>query len=147
VKERIDAAGNVVLALDRPSLDAAVDALIAEQVEAIAICFMHSHANPAHEQMAKAVVQERLPDAYLTVSSDLLPQARLYERLSTAALNSYVGPILKRYLESLRANLARIGFKGVLLIMQSNGGVATPQSTAASPPAPMRPNTLARMAR
>ena len=83
VKERIDAAGNVVLALDRPSLDAAVDALIAEQVEAIAICFMHSHANPAHEQMAKAVVQERLPDAYLTVSSDLLPQARLYERLST----------------------------------------------------------------
>ncbi|MBK6677448.1 MAG: hydantoinase/oxoprolinase family protein [Rhodocyclaceae bacterium] len=132
VKERIDAAGNVVLALDRPSLDAAVDALIAEQVEAIAICFMHSHANPAHEQMAKAVVQERLPDAYLTVSSDLLPQARLYERLSTAALNSYVGPILKRYLESLRANLARIGFKGVLLIMQSNGGVATPQSTAAT---------------
>jgi N-methylhydantoinase A len=130
VKERTDASGNVVLALDKQSLASAVDALVAAQVQAVAICFMHSHANPVHEQLAKAMVQERLPNTYLTVSSELLPQARFYERLSTAALNSYVGPILKRYLDSLQANLARIGFKGVLLIMQSNGGVATPESTA-----------------
>ena len=132
VKERIDASGAVVLALDPQSLADAVDALVAEQVQAVAICFMHSHANAEHEQLAKAMVRERLPGAYLTVSSELLPQARFYERLSTAALNSYVGPILKRYLESLQSNLARIGFKGVLLIMQSNGGVATPQSTAST---------------
>ncbi|NMM26914.1 MAG: hydantoinase/oxoprolinase family protein [Glaciimonas sp.] len=130
VTERMNAAGEIVTLLDKQSLGAAVAELKKQEVDAVAICFMHSYANPAHEQAAKKLVAEALPDAYLTVSSDLLPQARMYERVSTAALNSYVGPILKRYLDALLENLKSIGFNGVLLIMQSNGGVATPESTA-----------------
>ncbi|WP_332670773.1 hydantoinase/oxoprolinase family protein [Aromatoleum sp.] len=130
VVERINAAGEVVTPLDELSLRAAVEELKRQEVDAVAICFMHSYANPAHEQAAKAMVAELLPGAYLTVSSELLPQARMYERVSTAALNSYVGPILRRYLDALLENLKGIGFDGVLLIMQSNGGVATPASTA-----------------
>ena len=130
VRERVDFSGKVVTPLDKQSLNDAVDRLKEDKVEAVTICFMHSHANAEHEQMAKALVRERLGDVYLTVSSELLPQARLYERVSTATLNSYVGPILHRYLKSLQENLARIQFRGVLLIMQSNGGVATPESTA-----------------
>ncbi|WP_018991598.1 hydantoinase/oxoprolinase family protein [Aromatoleum toluclasticum] len=129
VVERIDAAGEVVTPLDEASLRAAVAELARQEVEAVAVCFMHSYANPAHEQAAKAMVAEMLPGAYLTVSSEVLPQARMYERVSTAALNSYIGPILRRYLDALLANLKDIGFGGVLLIMQSNGGVATPAST------------------
>ena len=132
VRERVDVTGKVVRPLDPKSLDAAVAKLKQEGVQAVAICFMHSHVNAEHEQAAKAAVQKTLGDAYLTVSSELLPQARLYERVSTTTLNSYIGPILKRYLQALQANLARIKFGGVLLIMQSNGGVATPESTAAT---------------
>lgn len=130
VKERIDFSGKVVIPLNKQSLSDAVDRLKEDNVDAVAICFMHSHANSEHEQLTKTMVRERLGDVYLTVSSELLPQARLYERVSTATLNSYVGPILRRYLNALQVNLARIQFKGVLLIMQSNGGVATPESTA-----------------
>lgn len=130
IKERIDAHGQVLQPLDQDTLATAIEQLKAEGVESVAICFMHSHANAVHEQAAKASVSERLGDIYLTVSSELLPQARLYERVSTATLNSYVGPILQRYLASLHANLVRIRFTGVLLIMQSNGGVATPEATA-----------------
>lgn len=130
VTERINAAGEVVTPLDMASLRAAATQLKQANVAAVAICFMHSYANPVHEQAAKKVVAEILPDAYLTVSSELLPQARMYERVSTAALNCYIGPILKRYLTALQQNLKNIGFTGVLLIMQSNGGVATPESTA-----------------
>ena len=98
-----------------------------EKVEAISICFMNAFANPAHEQAAAEIVRRELPDAYLTISTDLLPSIRFYERVSTTALNSYVGPKLNRYLDQLVNRLSAAGFRGVLLIMQSNGGVILPQ--------------------
>ena len=98
-----------------------------EKVEAISICFMNAFANPAHEQAAAELVRRELPDAYLTVSTNLLPSIRFYERVSTTALNSYVGPTLNRYLDQLVDRLRIAGFRGVLLIMQSNGGVISPQ--------------------
>ena len=98
-----------------------------EKVEAISICFMNAFANPAHEQAAAEIVRRELPDAYLTISTDLLPSIRFYERVSTTALNSYVGPKLNRYLDQLVNRLSAAGFRGVLLIMQSNGGVISPQ--------------------
>jgi len=98
-----------------------------EKVEAISICFMNAFANPAHEQAAAEIVRRELPDAYLTISTDLLPSIRFYERVSTTALNSYVGPKLNRYLDQLVNRLSSAGFRGVLLIMQSNGGVISPQ--------------------
>ena len=133
VVERMDVDGQVVTALDKESVRSAARALKDEAVDAVAICFVHSYANPVHEEEAKTIVREELPDAYLTVSHELLPQVRLYDRISSSVLNSYVGPILARYLKSLTKKLADSGFSGVLLIMQSNGGVATPETTEAKP--------------
>jgi N-methylhydantoinase A len=99
-----------------------------EGMEAIAICFMNSFANSEHEELAAKMIREKMPNIYLTLSSALLPSIRFYDRISTTVLNSYVGPILKSYLTSLIRRLKGIGFKGVLLIMQSNGGVITPEN-------------------
>lgn len=133
VTERVDYQGNVVTPLDQQSVRDAIAKLREQQVDAVAVCFMHAYANPEHEKQAKAILEAEMPDVFLTISAELLPQVRFYERLSTAVLNSYVGPILKRYLQSLTRSLKEIGFGGVLLIMQSNGGVATPEATVDRP--------------
>jgi len=88
---------------------------------------MNAFANPDHEREAAKLVEKELPGAYVTVSSELLPSIRFYERVSTTVLNSYVGPKLSSYLDSLVSRLGGIGFDGVLLIMQSNGGVMAPE--------------------
>lgn len=124
---RLDRNGREVEPLSVDDVRAAIALFRAEQVEAVSICFMNAFANPAHEREAAALVREELPDAYLTVSTDLLPSIRFYERVSTTALNSYVGPKLNRYLDRLVARLSAAGFGGALLIMQSNGGVISPQ--------------------
>jgi len=127
VDGRLDRAGREVTALDLDGVAEAVAALKAEGVGAVSICFMNSFANPEHEQAAAAVVREAFGEAYLTVSSELLPSIRFYDRVSTTALNSYVGPKLDHYLNQLSEKLSGAGFGGVLLIMQSNGGVMTPE--------------------
>ena len=105
---------------------AAVETFRAEGVEAVAISFMHSPTEPRHERDARDLVAEWMPDAYVSASSDVMPQVRYYDRTSTTVLNAYVGPIISRYLNALTSRLEELGFEGVLLIMQSNGGVATP---------------------
>ncbi|OGF58852.1 MAG: 5-oxoprolinase [Candidatus Fischerbacteria bacterium RBG_13_37_8] len=127
VEERLDYQGDEIARLRESDVAEAIRLFKKENVEAVAICFMNSFANGEHELAAAKMVKEQLPDAYLTVSSTFLPSIRFYDRISTTVLNSYVGPILKKYLESLIKKLANIGFKGVLLIMQSNGGVISPQ--------------------
>jgi N-methylhydantoinase A len=104
-----------------------------EQTQAIAICFMNAFANSEHEHQAAELVRRELPDAYLTVSSDFLPSIRFYDRVSSTVLNSYVGPKLSSYLDHLRSRLKEIGFNGVLLLMQSNGGVMSPEVARNSP--------------
>ena len=126
VEERLDYKGDPVVDLKEPDILEAVKLFKKEDINAVAICFMNSFANPDHEARAASIIKEQLPDAYLTVSSDFLPSIRFYDRISTTVLNSYVGPILKSYLESLTQKLEDIGFKGILLIMQSNGGVISP---------------------
>jgi N-methylhydantoinase A len=125
---RLDRTGKEIESLDLDGVRAATSFLAAEGVEAVAICFMNAFANPDHEARAAEIVREALSDAYLTVSSDLLPSIRFYDRVSTTVLNSYVGPKLSGYLGSLTGRLADIGFRGVLLIMQSNGGVIAPEA-------------------
>ena len=127
VEERLDYKGDTVTALRKSDVSDAVKLFKKEGVEAIAICFMNSFADDKHESVAAKIIQEKFPDTYLTVSSEFLPSIRFYDRISTTVLNSYVGPILKRYLTSLLEKLKSAGFKGVLLIMQSNGGVVSPQ--------------------
>ena len=126
VRGRLDRNGSEVEPLSLEDVRKAIAQFKAEGVEAVSICFMNAFANPAHEQAAAALVRKELPDAYLTVSTDLLPSIRFYERVSTTALNSYVGPKLNTYLDHLVTRLKEVGFTGVLLIMQSNGGVMAP---------------------
>ncbi|MGE0336359.1 MAG: hydantoinase/oxoprolinase family protein [Gammaproteobacteria bacterium] len=127
VEERVNYAGEVLTPLNEAEVVAALDALAAQQVEAIAVSLLWSFQNPAHEQRIGQLVRERLPAAYLSLSTEVLPQIRVYERHSTTALNAYVGPVLTRYLSRLQSALDQRGFRGNLLIMQSNGGVMTPE--------------------
>ena len=126
VAERVGAEGEVLTPLDPASVEEGIETFRREKVEAAAICFLNAFANPAHEAEAATRLREALPDLYLTVSSEFLPSIRFYDRISTVVLNSYVGPILARYLDALARRLSDVAFEGVLLIMQSNGGVTSP---------------------
>ena len=127
VDGRVDWSGNILEELDAGSLEAAVQTLKAHEVEAVAVCLMHAYANEAHERQVAAWLREALPDVYLTVSSELLPQLGYYNRVSTAVLNSYVGPLLRSYLLSLAVRLADAGFAGQLLVMNSAAGLMAPE--------------------
>jgi len=127
VEERLDYKGDPLVKFNESDIFEAIQLFKHEKVEAVAICFMNAFANPDHENMAAEIIKRECPGTYLTVSSAFLPSIRFYDRISTTVLNSYVGPILKNYLTSLVEKLANIGFKGILLIMQSNGGVISPQ--------------------
>ncbi len=133
VTERLDRSGRTVQPLLLDDVRGAIDLFKAEDVKAVAICFMNAFANPAHEAEAAALVRRELPGAFLTTSTELLPAIRFYDRLSTTALNAYVGPILDHYLAQLQRRLTEAGFAGALLIMQSNGGVMTPEVARRAP--------------
>ena len=124
---RLDRNGVEIETLSLEDIRRAIVMFKSEKIEAVSICFMNAFANPAHERAAAELIRKELPEAYLTVSTNLLPTIRFYERVSTTALNSYVGPRLNHYLSSLVTTLKEAGFDGVLLIMQSNGGVMSPQ--------------------
>ena len=128
IEGRLDYKGDEITPLKDSDVEAALDLFEKEAVEAIAICFMNSFANAEHERKAAEIVTRRMADAYLTPSSTLLPSIRFYDRVSTTVLNAYVGPILRSYLRSLIKKLEDMAFKGVLLIMQSNGGVVSPEN-------------------
>ncbi|MGB3863677.1 MAG: hydantoinase/oxoprolinase family protein [Candidatus Aminicenantaceae bacterium] len=132
IEERLDYKGDVLTEIKESDVLDAVRLFEKEDVEAVAICFMNSFANGSHETVAAKVIKEKMPTAYLTVSSEFLPSIRFYDRISTTVLNSYVGPILRSYLTSLIQKLKDTGFDGVLLIMQSNGGVVSPESAIES---------------
>lgn len=127
VKGRIDWRGEEVEPLSRDDVAEAVDVMKSAGVEAVAVCFMNAFADSSHERAAAEVLRSQMPDAYLSISSEVLPTIRFYNRVSTTVLNAYTGPVLRRYLRSLIARLDDAGFGGVLLIMQSNGGVALPE--------------------
>ena len=123
VTERLAADGNVVTALDEGDVLRAVDALRSEGVEAVAVCFLHSYANPSHELRAGAILRRELPGVFVTLSCELLPEIREYERTSTTVINAYVGPPVATYIRNLAAALRHAGMTGQLLVMQSTGGI------------------------
>ena len=127
IDERLNYKGDVITPIREEDIYEAVKLFTEEGIEAIAICLVNSFANKDHEEVAAKIIREKMPNAYLTVSNTLLPSIRFYDRVSTTVLNSYVGPILRNYLTSLLHRLKEIGFKGVFLIMQSNGGVVSPE--------------------
>jgi len=127
IEGRLDRNGKETTPLNLDQVKQALALFKQESVQAVSICFMNSFANPAHEQAAAELVRRDMPGAYLSVSTDVLPSIRFYERISTTALNSYVGPKLNHYLDQLVGRLKAVGFRGLLLIMQSNGGVISPK--------------------
>ena len=133
VDERIDAQGRVQRPLDPAEAAEAVDALLAEGVEAISICLIHAYANPLHERMIAAIVRERAPGLPLSISSEVLPEIKEYERTSTTVINAYVMPVVSRYLRALRSGLDAAGIPARLLLMQSNGGLMASEAAAARP--------------
>lgn len=133
IRGRLNYRGDTLEPLSTDDIRQALRLFREERVEAVAICFMNSFANAEHEKQAAALVREELPGAYLTVSADLLPSIRFYDRVSSTVLNSYVGPKLSSYLDRLLSRLREIEFGGVLLIMQSNGGVMAPGVAHESP--------------
>jgi N-methylhydantoinase A len=124
VDERVDAKGRIERALDPRDAERAVDALLAARVEAIAVCLINSFANPAHELMIKAIVAQKAPELTMSVSCEVLPEIKEYERTSTTVINAYVMPIVAFYLRALRQGLDAAGIPARLMLMQSNGGLA-----------------------
>ena len=134
IDERTDADGKIVKEIDEKEIREALDWFKEEGVESIAICYMHSYANPENEIKTKQIVEKYMPEAYVTVSTDVSSIIRLYNRVSTSAMNAYVGPILKAYMDKLMSKLEAKGFtNGELLIMQSNGGVTNPVTVSKLP--------------
>jgi N-methylhydantoinase A len=123
---RIDKSGAEIEPLNEADIIEAAIFFRQQGVGALAICFMFAFLNPAHERRARDILEETLPGVYITLSSEVLPQARLYERGSTTVFNAAVGPLLRRYVDDLMNRLGAAGFRGRFLTMQSNGGVMTP---------------------
>ena len=123
VDERMGPDGRSIRALDEGRLAAALEMLRARKPEAVAVCFLHAYANPVHEQRAAELVRAALPDAAVSLSSEVLPEYREHERFITTALNAYVAPRMRRYLASLRRRLGQAGSPAQVSVMTSNGGV------------------------
>ena len=104
-----------------------------DAVDAVAVCFLHSYANPEHERIAGRIVEEMLPGRYVSLSHEILREYREYERISTTVVNAYIGPKVGGYVRNLSAQLATRGFRGDLAMMQSNGGVMAPQAAIRRP--------------
>ena len=130
VRERLRFDGTVATPLQRRSLAACLTKLARDRVDSVAVCYLHSYRNPTHEIETGRAVARRLPQAYVSLSSEVLPQIKEYERVWTTVVNAYVGPALARYLERLAAGLRARGYRGDVLIMQSHGGVAPVRESA-----------------
>ncbi|WP_374465950.1 hydantoinase/oxoprolinase family protein [Ferrovibrio sp.] len=133
VGERVLADGSIRQAVDPAEVKRVAQDLLARGAEAVAIVFVNAYANPENERIALAALKEVWPNAYVTASSDILPEIREFERTSTAALNAYLQPPVGSYLRKLESRLQGDGFGGQLLIVQSNGGVMSVDSAASRP--------------
>ena len=142
VSERMNFQGRAIRALDEKSVLMALEVIKQQKVEAVAICFLNSYANPEHEDRVKQIVEEQFPEAFISVSSEVVPEFREYERLSTTCLNAYLGPVIRQYMANFLEKIKTIGISAKPFITQSNGGIMSvvtarkyPVRTALSGPA------------
>lgn len=133
VAERIAADGSIVTPLDEDAVVAAGRALIADGIEAVAIAFLNSYRNPAHEQRAEAVLREAFPGLLVTSSCAVLPEIKEYERTSTTVVNAYLLAAMQRYLQRLETGLRGIGVVAPILVMTSNGGMLAAKAICEKP--------------
>ena len=125
IPERINADGMVILPLDHKAVEQAALQFMRDGIEAIAICFLHSYKNADHEVKAAEIIKNSFPNAFLSLSSEVLPEFREYERTSTTAVNTYVGPRMHLYIQQLKERIAGLGVKCSPYIIHSNGGLLT----------------------
>lgn len=133
VSERIEATGRVLIPLERAEVEALADELGAAGYESVAVGFLHSYVNDAHELMVGAVLAERLPGVMVSLSSEVSPQMREYERFNTTIANAYIKPLMKSYLDRLAGRLAAEGTDCPIFLMHSGGGIISLQSAAEFP--------------
>ena len=133
VRERMDRDGRVLIALNEPSVENSLQILDDHAVESVAIGYLHAFVNPEHEERTAEILQSARPDLSITLASEVCPEIREFERLSTACANAYVRPLMARYLERLAAELSGQGFDCPFLMMTSGGGLTTLQTAAKFP--------------
>src|SRR5919108_4805754 len=133
VDERVNAAGDIERPLDQREAEHVLDELLAQRVDAIAVCLLHSYANPAHELAIKEIAARKAPQLPCSISYEVLPEIKEYERTSTTVINAYVTPIVASYLRALRKGLDEAAVRAPLLLMQSNGGLTTDRAALERP--------------
>jgi N-methylhydantoinase A len=133
VGERIAADGTVITPLDRASLERAIEALQQAGVKAIAVCLLNSYANPAHERAIADALRARWPGVHVSISTDVLPEFREYERLSSTVVNAYLMPVTREYFGAFAAEVAQMGVPEPPFIMNSGGGIMTPEQAGERP--------------
>ena len=143
--ERMNAAGEVLVPLDPAAATQLAQKLTTLEVEAVAVCFLHSYANPAHEILAGEILRLALPNLFVTLSHEILREFREYERTSTTVLNAFIGPRVSRYLNRLEDFAKRSRFGGQIAIMRSNGGTMSVGEARRAPVAMMESGPVAGM--
>ncbi len=133
IDERISRDGDILTPLDLDQARREIDNLAAEGVEAIAICLLHAYKNPVHEQALRELIEQAHPAVAVSISSDVHPELKEYERGSTTAANAYVQPLMSAYVRKLETTLTEQGFRGRFHLMQSSGGLTSPATAAALP--------------
>jgi N-methylhydantoinase A len=133
VTEKMRPDGSVAVPLDTASLDPVIAMLRSENVASVAICLLHSYANPSHEREVAQAVREALPNVAISISSDILPEIKEFPRTSTTVINAYVQPVVRDYITALDARLRSLEIEAPLQLMQSNGGLASASFAADSP--------------
>ena len=133
VRERVLHTGEVLLPIDEADVRSVVERLSDADVEAVAVCLLHSYANPVHEQVIGREIREALPELIVSLSHEVLPEFKEYERMSTTTVNSYVAPVMGRYLRQLGRTVADVGIASEVYIMQSNGGTAAASEAVEKP--------------
>ena len=133
VDEKIRPDGSVIRPLNPDSVDAVIKTLLTEKIESVAICLLHSYANPAHEQSVAAAIRAALPDLPISLSHEILPEAGEYPRSSTTVVNAAIQPVVRAYLARLQRGLEANGAHAPVKLMQSNGGLASADNAARFP--------------
>ena len=133
VNERITAKGDIIQPLDDDEVISVIDKLVAKGVESVGVCLFNSPHNPVHEQRVGQLLRERAPQLYTSISSEVMCMLKETERSSEVAINAYVMPVVVRYMKSLVSDLAKIGVKKPVYIMQSSGGMSTPEASMEKP--------------
>lgn len=133
VAERVNARGDVMIDLDRAHVEEVVDRVAATGATSVAVGLIHSYLNPAHERLIREVLSERMPEAAVSLSSDVSPQMREYERFNTTVANAYIKPLMASYLGRLEARLAQEGVGCRIFLMHSGGGIISIESAAEFP--------------